>query len=71
VDEELKKRRLLWSKERMRPVSENKVISLDKRAEDEEKSFLEQLLQEGARKLLQAAIENEVIDAHSIPQGST
>jgi putative transposase len=43
-------------------VPENKVISLDKRAEDEEKSFFEQLLQEGARKLLQAAIENEVID---------
>jgi hypothetical protein len=40
----------------------NKVISLDKRAEDEEKPFLEQLLQEGARKLLQAAIENEVMD---------
>jgi hypothetical protein len=40
----------------------NKVISLDKRAEDEEKPFLEQLLQEGARKLLQAAIENEVIN---------
>jgi hypothetical protein len=32
------------------------------RAEDEEKPFFEQLLQEGARKLLQAAIENEVID---------
>jgi len=43
-------------------VPESKVISLDKRAEDEEKSFFEQLLQEGARKLLQAAIENEVID---------
>ena len=43
-------------------MPENKVISLDKRAEDEEKSFFEQLLQEGARKLLQAAIENEVID---------
>jgi hypothetical protein len=43
-------------------VPESKVISLDKRAEDEEKPFLEQLLQEGARKLLQAAIENEVMD---------
>jgi putative transposase len=43
-------------------VPESKVISLDKRAEDEEKPFFEQLLQEGARKLLQAAIENEVID---------
>jgi hypothetical protein len=51
-------------------VPENKVISLGKRAEDEGKPFFEQLLQEGARKLLQAAIENEVIDAHSIPQGS-
>jgi hypothetical protein len=43
-------------------VPENKVVSLDERAKDEEKPFLEQLLQEGARKLLQAAIENEVID---------
>jgi len=43
-------------------VSENKVISLEERAKDEGKPFLEQLLQEGARKLLQAAIENEVID---------
>jgi hypothetical protein len=38
------------------------LVSLDERAKDEEKPFLEQLLQEGARKLLQAAIENEVID---------
>ena len=43
-------------------MPESKVISLDKRAEDEEKPFFEQLLQEGARKLLQAAIENEVMD---------
>jgi hypothetical protein len=44
------------------PVPESKVVSLDERAQDEEKPFLEQLLQEGARKLLQAAIENEVND---------
>jgi len=44
------------------PVRENKVISLEKRAEDAEKPFFEQLLQEGARKLLQAAIENEIIE---------
>jgi putative transposase len=43
-------------------VTENRVISLGKRAEDEEKPFFEQLLQEGARKLLQAAIENEIIE---------
>ncbi len=43
-------------------MPESKVISLGKRVEDEEKPFFEQLLQEGARKLLQAAIENEVID---------
>ena len=43
-------------------MSENRVISLGKRAEDEEKSFFEQLLQEGTRKLLQAAIENEITD---------
>jgi hypothetical protein len=36
------------------------MISLGGRAKDEEKPFLEQLLQEEARKLLQAAIENEV-----------
>jgi hypothetical protein len=44
------------------PVPAIKVASLDERAKDEEIPFLEQLLQEGARKLLQAAIENEVID---------
>jgi putative transposase len=38
------------------------VISLSKRAEKKEKPFFEQLLQEGARKLLQAAIENEIIE---------
>jgi transposase-like protein len=43
-------------------VRENKVISLEKRAEDAEKPFFEQLLQEGARKLLQAAIENEILE---------
>jgi transposase-like protein len=43
-------------------VRENKVNSLEKRAEDAEKPFFEQLLQEGARKLLQAAIENEMIE---------
>jgi putative transposase len=43
-------------------VPESKVISLEERAKDEERSFLEQLLQEGARELLQTAIENEVID---------
>jgi hypothetical protein len=43
-------------------VPENKVISLDKRAEEDEKPFFEQLLQEGARKLLQTAIETEVMD---------
>ena len=43
-------------------MSESKVVSLGERVKDEEKPFLEQLLQEGARKLLQAAIENEVID---------
>jgi putative transposase len=43
-------------------VPESKVISLGERAQDEEKPFLEQLLQEGARKLLQTAIENEVIE---------
>ena len=43
-------------------MSESKVVSLEERAKDEQKPFLEQLLREGARKLLQAAIENEVTD---------
>ena len=43
-------------------MPENKVISLEERAKDEQKPFLEQLLREGARKLLQVAIENEVLD---------
>ena len=38
------------------------VISLQERAKVEAKSYLEQLLSEGARKLLQAAIENEVAE---------
>jgi len=38
------------------------LTSLQERAKVEAKSYLEQLLSEGARKLLQAAIENEVID---------
>ena len=44
-------------------MPESKVISLDERAKEEPKPFLEQLLREGARKLLQAAIENEVLDS--------
>jgi hypothetical protein len=32
-------------------VSESKVVSLEERAKDEGKPFLEQLLKEGARKL--------------------
>jgi putative transposase len=43
-------------------LPESKVSSLQERAKDEGRPFLEQSLQEGARKLLQAAIENEVID---------
>jgi putative transposase len=43
-------------------VSESKTISLPERVKDETKPFLERLLQEGARKMLQAAIENEVIE---------
>jgi transposase-like protein len=38
------------------------VISLQERAKVEAKGYLEQLLTEGARKLLQAAIENEVAE---------
>jgi hypothetical protein len=38
------------------------VISLQGRAKVEAKGYLEELLSEGARKLLQAAIENEVAE---------
>ena len=38
------------------------MISLQERAKVEAKGYLEQLLTEGARKLLQAAIENEVAE---------
>ena len=41
---------------------EGKVISLEERAKDEAKSYLEELLSEGARKLLQRAVENEVAE---------
>ena len=41
-------------------MKETKVVSLPERAEVEPKSLLEQVIAEGARKLLQAAIENEV-----------
>jgi hypothetical protein len=40
-------------------VPENKVISLGKRAEDEERPFFEQLLQEGARKCLLSEVRDE------------
>jgi hypothetical protein len=46
------------------PVLDSKAISLPERVKDEDKPFLEELLQEGARKLLQAAIENEVIPVY-------
>jgi len=41
-------------------VKEDRVVSLPERAEVAAKSPLEQLIAEGARKMLQAAIENEV-----------
>src|SRR5258708_1622573 len=47
---------------------ETKVISLEERAKDEAKSYLEELLSEGARKLLQRAIENEVAEYLAIHQ---
>jgi putative transposase len=44
------------------PGVENKVISLEERAQDEAKSCLDELLREGARKLLQEGIESEVAE---------
>jgi hypothetical protein len=43
-------------------VKEDKVLSLEGPAEVDAKSPLEELLAQGARKMLQAAIENEVED---------
>jgi hypothetical protein len=45
----------------MRQCRRIKWSRSDKRAKDEEKPFLEQLLQGGARKLLQTAINKEAI----------
>jgi hypothetical protein len=48
-------------------VKEDKVLSLEGPAEVDAKSPLEELLAQGARKMLQAAIENEVeeyVQAH-------
>jgi putative transposase len=41
-------------------MKKDSVVSLEKRVADQSRSALEQLLQEGARQLLQAAIEHEV-----------
>lgn len=41
-------------------MNKDKVVELSARAEMEGKSYLEQLLRQGAQKLLQAAVENEV-----------
>src|SRR5258708_36567147 len=46
----------------MHPKMDVNVTSLQERAKVEAKSYLEQLLSEGARKLLQATIENEVAE---------
>jgi putative transposase len=43
-------------------VNESEVISLEERVKDEAKSYLEEILSEGARKLLQTAIENDVAE---------
>jgi len=45
------------------------VTSLQERAKVEATSYLEQLLSEGARKLLQAAIENEVAEYRQSQSG--
>jgi putative transposase len=44
------------------PVKETKLISLSERVQDETKSYLEKLLSDGARRLLQVAIDNEVTE---------
>jgi putative transposase len=49
-------------------VKETKVISLQERVQNEAKSYLNELLREGARKLLQTAIENEVAEYLEIHQ---
>lgn len=53
-------------KERIRQHSENRVISLGKRAEDEAKSFFEKMLQEGSAQACDRKRDNRL---HSISQG--
>ncbi len=43
-------------------MKKSTVISFAERAQDEAKTYLEKLLSEGARKLLQVAIENKVTE---------
>ena len=43
-------------------MEEDKVVSFSERAQSEGNSSLEKILSEGARQLLQAAIENEVAE---------
>ena len=43
-------------------MKNNEPIGEKKQVEEEPKSVLEQIIQEGARKLLQAAIEHEVAE---------
>ena len=43
-------------------MNESNVVSFSERAQIEGKSFLEKILSEGARQLLQAAIGNEVAE---------
>src|SRR6202051_1864440 len=43
-----------------------KVVSLEERAKDEQKPFLEQLLREGAMKLLQASMETEGLEYNQL-----
>ena len=49
---------------------QDNVITLKKRVAHESKSALDQIVQEGARRMLQAALEAEVaayIEAHEAP----
>ena len=43
-------------------MNKDKIVELPARAETEGKSYLEQWLRQGAQKLLQSAIENEVTE---------
>jgi len=50
------------AKRRIRLMKQNEPVEEKKQEKEEIKSILEEIIREGARKMLQAAIEQEVIE---------